>query len=386
MDAQQETPFTVPAEMLDLVNDIYKAAFDPGRWTPLVAKACQLFNTEVGLLFTPAKGLKDRYLLAAHNLPEETLLDYSNYYWQNDVWRTLALQRGDTYQGLIQRGENLINRQAFRSTEFFNDHLRKADIETLLVNVLFDESASQVAPRTHFSLMRKPGRESFTDQEVAQMRLLMPHFQNALAFHWQMTSLQLEKDVHEHSLDGLGYGLVLLGAHAKVVYMNKTARRILHASEGLSVSAERLHTHPRSQPVLNNHIYTALKKGVGSSILVQRTANKKPYRLQLAPIEEGHLFARMPGRPAVSVLIHDPDTTTRRDTLETVRALHSLTNTETNVLELLTKGNSPTHIAQMLGCSVHTVRSHLSALFSKTHTTSQRELLAMVGTMAGEMV
>ena len=59
-----------------------------------------------------------------------------------------------------------------------------------------------------------------------------------------------------------------------------------------------------------------------------------------------------------------------------LRAAYALTAAEADVALLLCEGLEPAVIAQRRGCAVATVRSQMKALFAKTHTERQVELVA----------
>ncbi|SLN46337.1 Bacterial regulatory proteins, luxR family [Roseivivax jejudonensis] len=63
---------------------------------------------------------------------------------------------------------------------------------------------------------------------------------------------------------------------------------------------------------------------------------------------------------------------------------YALTSAERRVFHALSMGQPPKMIAETLGISIATVRSHLRSLYAKTGTTGQRELIAMVQQSAQE--
>ena len=60
---------------------------------------------------------------------------------------------------------------------------------------------------------------------------------------------------------------------------------------------------------------------------------------------------------------------------------YDVTPAEARVLELIVEGRKPREIAETLGVSINTVRTHLARLFHKTGTSRQAELVAMMGRM-----
>jgi DNA-binding CsgD family transcriptional regulator len=77
----------------------------------------------------------------------------------------------------------------------------------------------------------------------------------------------------------------------------------------------------------------------------------------------------------VNVPVRQPDMVA-----DYARDYYELTHAETRVLKGLLSGRAPKDIAADLHVGITTVRSHLSRIFQKTHTTNQRELLARLVT------
>jgi DNA-binding CsgD family transcriptional regulator len=64
-----------------------------------------------------------------------------------------------------------------------------------------------------------------------------------------------------------------------------------------------------------------------------------------------------------------------------VTRLFGLSAAEARVLPLLLRGASPAQMAGALGVKVSTVRSQLSAIFAKTGTVRQQDLIRLLGSV-----
>ncbi|MEW5786341.1 MAG: LuxR C-terminal-related transcriptional regulator [Pseudomonadota bacterium] len=375
------SPF--PVELLDLLGNLYEAALLPDQWSDVVCNIRHLLNADSGQLFTPPGGSTQRFLYAADNLSDEALRQYGDYYWQLDVWRNRAMERGDTYQGLIQRGDDVIDLKSFQRTEIFNDHLKPAGIERLLTNILFDERSDRIAPRTHLSLFRRPGQQAFSEQEIDLMRLLMPHLQRALTLYWRFREADLLRSANEELLAKLGHGLIFLAHNGEVAYLNPVAKRILDRKDGLGLQAGRINASNRQQDKLDSLLGDA-NNGIGGHLCIRRPPGQKPYHLQAIPLSERHCLPGMSGIPLVTLLLQDPESSIPKESFAALAKAYELTAAETRVFEGLVAGLSTRGIATSNHISMHTVRSHLAALFAKTGTTQQRDLV-LLAFLAGGM-
>ena len=101
------------------------------------------------------------------------------------------------------------------------------------------------------------------------------------------------------------------------------------------------------------------------------------YLATLLPLGSGFrhgIFA--PFAASVAVFIQDP-VSARPIPGEAIAQLFGLTGGELRVLMALSLGLSGMEVADMLGVSEPTVRTHLQRIFSKTHTSKQADLLGL---------
>lgn len=89
-----------------------------------------------------------------------------------------------------------------------------------------------------------------------------------------------------------------------------------------------------------------------------------------------HVRYSKSGRAITRVVLVDVPARQPDMVADYARDYYELTRAETRVLKGLLAGRAPKDIATELRVGIATVRSHLSRIFQKTHTKSQRELLA----------
>ena len=367
----------VPGELVDLVGDIYQAAWEPSGWEVLLGKIASVLKADAGVLFTPAEGMQERFLFVNHRLPEDWMRLYGEYYWQHDVWTVSAQQKNFLHQGAQAAGQELVASRELKGTEFYNDFLIPCGVEQTLATILFDDTATDLVPRTHLSFLRAPGREDFCEEDKALVGRLMPHFQRALVIYWQAARTKLQQLASESALDRLGQGLVLFGKNGKAVFVNGSAEKLFATADGLTLKNGVMGVRSSDSGMLDALITRAVA-GVGGALLVQRPSGKPPYNLIASPLAESDRFAHLPGLPAAAVLILDPAQSRPAESLLAFARIYHLTLAETRLLELLMQNLLPKQIAAKLNLSIHTVRSQLSSLYAKTGAKGQREVIALV--------
>ena len=367
----------VPGELIDLVGDIYQAAWEPSGWEVLLGKIASVLKADAGFMFTPAEGMQERFLFVNHRIPDDWMRLYGEYYWQHDIWTVSAQKKDVLHQGIQVAGQELISNHDLKRTEFYHDFLIPCGIEQTLATILFDDMATELVPRTHLSFLRAPGREDFCEEDKALVGRLMPHFQRALVIYWQAARTKLQQLASESALDRLGHGLVLFGKNGKVVFANGSAEKLFATADGLTLKDGVMGVRSSDSGMLDALITRAVA-GVGGAMLVQRPSGKPPYNLIASPLAESDRFAHLPGLPAAAVLILDPAQSRPAESLLAFARIYHLTLAETRLLELLMQNLLPKQIAAKLNLSIHTVRSQLSSLYAKTGAKGQRQVIALV--------
>ncbi|MGV4794760.1 helix-turn-helix transcriptional regulator [Rhizobium sp. F40D2] len=80
---------------------------------------------------------------------------------------------------------------------------------------------------------------------------------------------------------------------------------------------------------------------------------------------------------ALGILV-DPDENQSPGDLHVARALFGLTGTEVKVASLLATGKELSHVADICNVTYETARTHLRAIFAKTDTSKQGQLIALL--------
>ena len=178
-------------------------------------------------------------------------------------------------------------------------------------------------------------------------------------------------------LDRLGCGGIILSTGGQVLAINIGAQRILQETFGLSdPEVEALDGEGRE------FVKRLLRRGRSrihvdseSWILVEREG-RRPLIMNAAPVpvldEEG---------PHTVLMLLDLDATPQANRLALERIFH-LTPTESRVATMLAGGATLAEAAEAQGVSVATVRTQLKAIFAKTHTHRQAELVMLISRLS----
>ena len=172
-------------------------------------------------------------------------------------------------------------------------------------------------------------------------------------------------------LDAAETAQSLLSEDGRVLCGNAQARAIFASADGISLDGGQQLTF--AMPLDAIRWKELLAVGIGR-FLIGRLSGAHPYRAHLFPLTGEDLVTRA---YRFLLVLHDPSTAPMHS-IAAVQDLYRLTEAETEVLQALAAGRSVEEIAKQRGNAPATVRTQLKALYRKTRTSRQAELLRLV--------
>ncbi len=365
-------------EKLDaLIQQIYDAALNDALWPSAVRALAQLFNAEESIMFSPRLSPYDPVsVLASYEHVDMAVWQaYEAYYWQHDVWANEGIRQGFLFDGSITHGDQFLERSQFRQSEIYCDMYKPhmMGIEVMMSAILIDTANPDPVPPFFLSFYKTACAEAFTKGNEQALRHVLPHIRRALRIRWKMLGQQQNCLLREQALEQMAAAILLLDATGRILFANRKAESLLRQGANPTVINGRL----CSWDVHQNHaVKQALfqaRKGIGSTL---RFDNAAPIGVRVAT------FAPVPGEKAESLMapvrimvIMTELNQDVRDDLVAFAALYKLTPAETRVLKHLLQLQSTHEIAESLQVCMSTLRTQMKALFAKTHTKNQRELI-----------
>lgn len=183
------------------------------------------------------------------------------------------------------------------------------------------------------------------------------------------------------SLDQKGIGLALLAEDGLLEYANGSMSDILEAGKILRIDHGRVApgSHVNSND-LSSIVQRARKNGVGGRLRYGETAADRGSIVAYpAPVS----FAWEGARDGKVVLIAADSIRAQAQLASNLRNIWSLTQAETRVAEMLMRGKTSRQMADELGVQINSIRAHLKAIYSKTNTHSQVELMKLLQVETG---
>ena len=182
--------------------------------------------------------------------------------------------------------------------------------------------------------------------------------------------------------DALGFGAVLLSSSAKMLHANEEARR--HIGEHITFVQGRLVLQNRGAAETLRQLLRAMQDDPSEAIRREHLLRlprdgQRPVVVRLLPIPSP-LSDLLDGAAVLMVLLDSDEHPC--PTVAALQETFGLTRGEALVSLQLMRGDSPREISAARKVSIGTVRAQLKALFAKTQTSRQSELVWLLARLA----
>lgn len=366
--------------VLQLVDRVYDAALKPDAWPDVVQSIASFLGKAKGKLFTPLLPADKGGLAVTVGIPEAADHIWATRYRDDDVWVQAGVAKGLMYEGNVVSDEDLVPEEEFVRSRIYREHLRHLDIGRLCCGVVFGLQPSGM-PATVFSVARELARP-FAADELATVRLLVPHLSRALGVMFRLRDEELKLAVSLAALDRLSVGVVLLDAGGRIAHSNREGARILDERDGLSRANGFGFSDPAARAAWARVLPSLLDRSLAdvphfsNTVAVPRPSGRAPLVLQAAPLGTSNAFAA-PSDTSAIVFITDPEAGSELDRAA-MRDLYQATAAEALLAELLCRGRTLAEAATERGISEATARTQLAELFQKTGTRRQADLIRVL--------
>lgn len=363
----------------DLVGLIYEGATAPERWTRdilpaiadyLEAPACILYS----FLHTPQSG---GYFFL-HGIEQEHIDLYQQKYYSDDVWK-IALGEQKLYvTGNVILGDDLIPRQQLLASEFYKKCLSSnSNMVQLMTGIVFGEDSSNSIPTT-CSFFRSNDDPDFNDMDRARMRMLVPHLSRSLGVMQRLRSTELTLATSLAALDRLPSGVLLLDRSGSVAFANSAALGMFGDKDGLRLRkrsdqaglGDLMADTASASKAINDAIGETLAidpyvtQHFSKSVVLPHTSCSSSYVLQFSALGSHNEFGGEKSAFAAIIFIADGENQVCVDPA-VLQDRYGLTPTEARVAIALLDHELPTEVAEILGVSISTIRTHIKNIYSK---------------------
>jgi len=361
-------------ELSRLLGTLYDAASEPALWDEFLRQLASTTRSRSAALVMHDFRQHTHSLSKSWAFDPAALSRYQEHYGSMDVWAKRGVHLPAGYACTSQ---SLCPLEELHTTEFYNDYMKFHEFEHGMFGVI-ESGGPRVAA---VSLFRDASLPEFGESDLYVLRFLAPHVRRAFRLHFQFSQLKARRAEIGTALDLVAVGIILLGPKGEIVLMNRAASQFVAANDGLmalhqGLRAERPTESAGLERLIAEAAGTSLGKGLEPAGAMSVSRKKGlPLHILLTPVRnlkvEGHL-------PVCAVaFIHDPSQQARPLPC-ILHDLFGLTPAESRVALLLADGRTPKEIAKRVSVSTNTMKSHLSAIYGKTSTSGQVQLVRLL--------
>ena len=220
----------------------------------------------------------------------------------------------------------------------------------------------------------------YSQAEKNELELFLPHFSQATRLSDEFTDLHMQLDTANQVLNRTPFGMFFLDVNGELLYGNDRARQMLELKDGLKILDGKLTPHfddERKQfdKFLKDFRSCADSDGLTRQRLTVRRSNgESPYLMMFIPMRIQPNSGRRHGGRIILLQVHNPAGIDKAK-VDGLEKFYNLTFAEAEVCQRLYQRKCLSGVAEDLGVSVNTAKTHLIRSFRKIGVSSQAELL-----------
>ncbi|HQR04241.1 MAG: helix-turn-helix transcriptional regulator [Proteobacteria bacterium] len=229
---------------------------------------------------------------------------------------------------------------------------------------------------------RMAGDPAFGERERSRFTDLLPRVRTAAALYARIEHQQYRLGVYEEAAGQAAVASLVINESGRVILHNMLAERVVAEADGLCLKNGRVcATDPAADVLLDRAIRDlalSMRRGEmvpGHKLLLDRGTGRQ-WRALLRPAVQGVAIGE-DSSLAMSLLLRDAQA---RGSIGEgpLMELFGLTRAEARLAARLASGLGLKEAAAAIGISHHTARAQLSAVFAKTDTHRQSQLVSLV--------
>jgi DNA-binding CsgD family transcriptional regulator/PAS domain-containing protein len=367
---------------LHLAGLIYEASLDPTRWKECVAALIQAFGSVGG--FYSLVDLTHKRVNLTLSCPGDKCM--ATLYNQDlPGCDARALQVFHTADASRVRACVLPVGRQVPTKDCRPDAVQGAKPDGIVLSA--SDNRGQVA---FLGLCRCRGMGGFHNQARDLFVRLLPHFERTQRIRRHLAHLDLSRDVTAGALDRMTTGLFVVDTKGMIRLTNRRGAEILHCNDGLIRQGNTLAATDAAENRHLRELITAAARSTagqrgdpGAAIRVSRPSGRTPYSLVIAPAASRQAQWEANGGLALA-FVNDPGHGFSPPD-DILAQLFGLTPRETRLAIGLLNGKTVNDLAADFAVTPATLRTQLQAVFDKTGTNRQGDLMRLLALQVGTL-
>jgi DNA-binding CsgD family transcriptional regulator len=359
-----------------LIGDIYDTALDSSLWPGVLEDAAGFVGGCAASVVSKDVAQRNLQLFYQYGTEPFYLKIYQEKYVRMDPSTNCQLfaEVGD-----LICTDDFMDYDEFLQTRFYREWalpqglidgamgiLHKTSTEVAMFGVFFHE------------------RDGRVDEAVRRrMNLLIPHVRRAVLVGKLLATEKSQAAELADTFDELHAGVFLVDAKGRIVHVNVAGRGLLAKRDPFSTSAGRLSAANAETDRLLAEAFLAADRGDGAIdvkgiSLPLVTRDGETYAAHVLPLTSGARRRAGASYAAAAAVFVSKAQLPAPSPLEVIARHYKLTPTELRVLLGIVEIGGVPEVAEALGISSTTARSHLARVFAKTGVHRQTDLVKLV--------
>lgn len=370
-----------------LINLIYDTPFAPASWSATLGAISAAFRAEKAVIFTFRHAPHDGGFAITHNLPQAQMEAWAAISSHEDPY-VRALSNQQVVDGAVWVGSTLVRPSDLHATRMYRDIWKQIGIEHICFGVVFDGVDGHKLP-TSISLFRGPQMPDFSAEETQLLQRIVMHLSRAMGVMFHLRDTDNRVAASQAALDRLSAGVALLDGEGRVIHHNRAAEALFAlgdcfvlqaAPDGLRLA---LGAHVRG---MNERFAAAMRDALApvaqdpehfsNGLVITDSAARPVCVMHASPV--GASATPLPGEQARAIVFFYSLTDAPKLESEVLRQTFGLTPAEARAANAVLEGGSVREAADRLDISTNTLKSQLRAVYAKTSTNRQADLLKLL--------
>jgi DNA-binding CsgD family transcriptional regulator len=360
----------------ELIGLIYDAALNPALWPQALERACSFVGGSSSTLFWHDAATRRSDVLHLFNEePHFTKLYFEKFVTMNPAFPAATFIE----PGVVYGSTDLIPWTEMARTRFYAEWMKpQGIIDAVAANLEKSATSSSVIS------IRMHEEDGFVDDDVRQrLAMIVPHLQRAVSIGRLFDQNKASEAVLTETLDSVGDAVFLVGPNGRIAFANAPGRAML-ADGALLREADGMLTAvtPDAHRVLREKLTSAegsdKASGGGDLPIPLSSSPHQRWFAHVLPLTSGDRQRTGSMYSAVAAVFVRRMSPADPPPLEALAKLYGLTAGEIRLLDAVMKVSGVKALAETLGLSQATVKTHLHNIFRKTGTARQGELVKLI--------
>jgi DNA-binding CsgD family transcriptional regulator len=371
-------------ELSRLIGEVYDAALEPQLWPDVLGSATRFVGGRCAGLLSQNTASKYAQALFTYGVDSHYIQTYQEEYAIIDL-TTTALSLFDIER--IISVNDVMPYDEFLESRIYNEWARPQGLVDS-AKVTLERSATSSA---FLSIMRSEACGLVDEEMRRRMQLIVPHMRRSVLIGNVIDFKTAEADMLAATFDGLRTSIFLVDTLGRIIHANSSGHTLTGKADALRTVRGKLTALDARAEHQLNEIYAIARggdaavgtKGIDVPLL---TPDREHYIAHVLPLTSGARRRAAAASGAVAAVF------VRKAVLQTSSALgvigktYRLTPTELRVLGAVVEIGGAPEVADALGVTTNTVKTHLQRLFDKTGTSRQADLVKLVAGFASPLM